>query len=64
MKTRPSETDGVLTSDDVMPSGSTAPTIPEGRRRALESIDVEFSTAEAGVDPIPLTEKKTKPPGS
>ncbi len=60
-KASPPHADDQVTSTDALPTGSTAPTIPEGRR-GRDSVDVEFSTAEAGVDPIPLTQKKTKPP--
>jgi serine/threonine-protein kinase len=35
-----------------------APTLPAGPRAKRESVDVEFSTAEVGVDPIELTPKK------
>jgi eukaryotic-like serine/threonine-protein kinase len=35
-----------------------APTLPAGPRAKRESVDVEFSTAEANVEPIELTKKK------
>ena len=35
-----------------------APTLPAGPRAKRESVDVEFSTAEVGVEPIELTPKK------
>ena len=51
-----------LSTNVAVPTGSSAPTVPPAGRPKRESVDVEFSTAEVGVDPIPLTVKKTKPP--
>ena len=53
-----------LSTNVAVPTGSSAPTVPPVGRPKRESVDVEFSTAEVDVDPIPLTTKKTKPPTS
>jgi serine/threonine-protein kinase len=56
------EVDANAATHDALPTGSAAPTIPQGRRKR-ESVDVEFSKADADVDAIPLTTRKpTKPP--
>jgi eukaryotic-like serine/threonine-protein kinase len=58
MRERPHEYD-IKVTDPGLPTGSTAPTIPEGRRKR-ESVDVEFSVADQNVDPIELVTPKKK----
>jgi hypothetical protein len=61
MREKPAEYD-VKVTDPGLPTGSTAPTIPDTRKKR-ESVDVEFSVADANVEPLELTNpKKTKPP--
>jgi hypothetical protein len=60
MREKPAEYD-IKVTDPGLPTGSTAPTIPQTRKR--ESVDLEFSVADANVEPFELTNpKKTKPP--
>jgi serine/threonine-protein kinase len=54
-------TDAVMTDSELVPEVSTARAI-EDDGRARNSVEIEFSAAEIGVDPVPLTAKKPKPP--
>jgi serine/threonine-protein kinase len=59
MRERGAESDVTMT-DPGLPTGSTAPTIPQAGRPKRESVDVEFSAADVNAEPIELVTPKKK----
>jgi serine/threonine protein kinase len=63
LKTNDATDDQETQASNELPTGSTAPTIPQARGKR-DSVDVEFSKADANVDPIPLTQRRNTDPSA